>query len=94
MLDFQGIFCFSVHFGHPLTNIHRIPEAKEPVPLPDRLPVGGQDVLPACKGGDQHHKGALRQVKIGDQRVYALKCIAWGNKDVCPAAERFQFPAG
>ena len=61
------------------------PKLKEPVPLPDRLPVGGQDVLPACKGGDQHHKGALRQVKIGDESVHGPEAVA-GIDDRCPSS--------
>ena len=50
-----------------------------------RLPVGGQDVLPACKGGRPASKGALRQVKIGDESVHGPEAVA-GMKDVRPLA--------
>lgn len=52
-----------------LQHQHSIPEAKEPVPLPDSLLICPQHVLPPCQRGHQHNQSGLRQMEIRDQRV-------------------------
>ena len=39
-------------------------------------------MLEASKGADQHHQGALGQMKVGDEAVDPLKFKAWRDEDV------------
>ena len=47
-----------------LVDQHGVPVGVETIPLPHRLGVGAQHVLPACERRDEHEQGRARQVEV------------------------------
>ena len=60
-----------------LTYEHTIPEGEEAVLILNRRLIQLQNLFPADEGGYEHYKRAFGQVKIGDERIYALEFVGW-----------------
>ena len=43
-----------------------------------------QNIFPGGKGGNQHDKGGLRQMEVGDKSVHHFKAVSRIDKNVRP----------
>ena len=69
----------------PLQDQHRVPVGRELILVLDRLPVCFYDQIITAKSAGQDHQRALRQVKIGHQRIGYIKLVRRMDKIIRPA---------
>src|SRR5207248_10986629 len=60
----------------------RIAVAEEAVPVPDRLPVRGEDPVGPRESAHQHEERRSRQVEIREETVHGAEPVAGSDEEV------------
>lgn len=69
---------------------HAVAVGEESVALPDGVGVGAEDRFPAGKGADEHEKGGLGEVEVGEEPLDQAEAVAGREKDASGAGVRLE----